>query len=199
MASDRLERRQIAQPEARYGAGGGIICDQLFMYGGYLKSFDRGGPYPCRSSQVDIFRSSVVKWTVSETSGLGPESLWSYACAIIGTMLYSYGGYNGSSFSSALCQLDATTAHWTTLQSASPTEGPIAKANAAMIAIDSERLCVMGGVGVPSGTRRAAGSKFVPNLFATDGRGFTNEMHLYNIKQGNYLRVHGVHATWPPQ
>ena len=55
------------------------------------------------------------------------------------------------------------------------------KQDARMIALSSNLLCVIGGHGIPSGTIHPS-SKFIKDSRFTDGRGWTNEVHVYNTE-----------------
>ena len=57
------------------------------------------------------------------------------------------------------------------------------KAFCGMIAIDATTLIIVAGHGIPSGDIQP-GSRFVKDTDFADGRGYTNELHNYDLKSG---------------
>ncbi len=174
---------QFHEPEPRTGAGGALVDDKFFVYQGLLESFTGGPPYP-QASHIEVFATRSTKWSKVPTTGQHPTSLWGFACVAIGHRIYYYGGRDGKSYSNALHEFDTICDNWKALVSANPRSAPMAKAYSAMIAIDNDTLCTIGGVGLPSG-RLPPGAAFVPLL--SDGSGQTNELHLYSMKSGIHL------------
>ncbi len=174
-----LQHTSFHEPEPRSGAGGATIGDKFFIYRGILESFVGDPPY--RASHVDVFAMRLAKWSTVQTTGQHPPSLWGFACAAIGHRIYYFGGYDGTSFSNALHEFDSIASHWRALDSANPDAAPMAKTNSAIIAVDDETLCTLGGFGMPTG-RPPAGSRFVPSSVSRDGRGYTSEIHLYSLR-----------------
>ena len=175
-------RSVFPEPEPRFGACGTAIHNRFFIYCGFQQSFRglrfRDLPH---TFQVETFNADTTKWTQGSTTGPNPPGLWDSACTSIGSKLFSYGGRSGESFTNALCELDTTTMQWRQLQPLNPSEGPMKKGDARMIALSSNLLCVIGGYGIPSGTIHPA-SKFTKNSRRSDGRGYTNEVHVYNTE-----------------
>ncbi len=62
--------------------------------------------------------------------------------------------------------------------------GPMRKILCQMIH-HNNTLIVIGGYGTPSGELQS-GSQFTENEQYQDGRGWTNEIHMYNISQSKY-------------
>ena len=60
----------------------------------------------------------------------------------------------------------------------------MAKDGAGMVAF-SDNLAVFGGYGIPHGPTQP-GSSFIGDTGYTDGGGWTNELHVYNLKDGMY-------------
>ncbi len=177
-----LQHTSFHEPEPRRSAGGATIGDKFFIYRGNLKSFEGDLPYP-RASHVHVFAMRLAKWSTVQTTGQHPPSLWGFACVAIGHRIYYFGGYDGTmtSFTNALHEFDSIASHWRALDSANPDAAPMAKMSSAVIAVDDETLCTLGGFGMPTG-RPPAGSRFVPSSAYRDGRGRTNEIHLYSLR-----------------
>ena len=175
-------RSVFPEPEPRFGARGTAIHNRFFIYCGWMQSFRglslRDLPH---TFQVETFNADTTKWTQMATTGPNPPGLWDSACTSIGSKLFSYGGWSGKSHTDALCELDTTTMQWRQLQPLNPSEGPMKKQDARMIALSSNMLCVIGGWGIPSGTIHPA-SKFTKDSRFSDGSGWTNEVHVYNTE-----------------
>ena len=175
-------RSVFPEPEPRRGACGTAIHNRFFLYRGFQQSF-RGLSFRDlpQTFQVETFNADTTKWTQMPITGANPPGLWDSACTSIGSKIFSYGGWSGGSFTDALCELDTTTMQWRQLQPLNPSEGPMRKKDAGMIALSSNLLCVIGGYGIPSGTIHPA-SKFTKSSRFSDGRGCTNEVHVYNTE-----------------
>ena len=84
-----------------------------------------------------------------------------------------YGGRDGSRVLNSLHQLDTQSWTWSELTKSGPS---------GMIAFD-RKLLVFGGYGIPSGPTQSV-AKFIKNSNFSDGRGWTNEIHLFDLKEG---------------
>ena len=175
-------RSIFPEPKPRRGACGTAIHNRFFIYRGFQQSFGglsfRDLPH---TFQVETFNADTTKWTQMPTTGPNPPGLWNSACTSIGSKLFSYGGWTGESYTDTLHELDTTTMQRRQLQPLNPSEGPMKKHSAGMIALSSNLLCVIGGYGIPSGTIHPA-SQFIKNSRHSDGSGWTNEVHVYNTE-----------------
>ena len=175
-------RSVFPEPEPRFGACGTAIHNRFFIYHDFQQSF-RGlsmRDLP-QTFQVDTFNADTTKWTQMPTTGPNPPGLMYSACTCIGSKIFSHGGWTGKSFTDTLHEVDTTTMQWRQLQPLNPSEGPMKKQDARMIALSSNLLCVIGGWGIPSGTINPL-SKFTKDSRYSDGRGWTNEVHVYNTE-----------------
>ncbi len=91
-----------------------------------------------------------------------------------------FGGHDNTSFRASLHQLDTTSITWTQI-SPRHDSGPMRKAECGMIH-HNNTLIVIGGYGISSGELQS-GSQFTEHKEYQDGRGWTNEIHMYNISQ----------------
>ena len=57
------------------------------------------------------------------------------------------------------------------------------KAYCGMIAVDATKLIILAGKGIPSGDIQP-GSRFVKDTAFSDGSGYTNELHKYDLNIG---------------
>ena len=92
--------------------------------------------------------------------------------------IYMYGGNDGSRYRNSLHQLDTQSWTWSELTKS----GPMRKAGCGMIAFD-RKLLLFGGYGIPSDSTQQ-GAKFIKSSRSIGGRGWTNELHLFNLKEG---------------
>ena len=139
------------------------------------------------SRQVEVYDCYSKTWVQRKTTGTPPPRLAYGACTSIKNKLYTYSGYGGggSPFTGTLSQLDTSTMEWKLLTS---DIGPMKKAGAGMITVNDEQLAVLGGVGIPTSPTQP-GSSFVKDSSSSDGSGWTNEFHIFNISNGMLLLV----------
>ena len=137
--------------------------------------------------QVEVYDCYSKTWVQRKTTGTPPPGLVNGACTSINNKLYTYGGDDGggSLCTGTLSQLDTSTMEWKLLTS---DIGPMKKVGAGMIGLNDEQLAVLGGVGIPTSPTQP-GSSFVRNSSRSDGIGYTNEFHIFNISNGMLLLV----------
>ena len=135
------------------------------------------------SSVVDIFDLYSESWEQRPVTGDAPSpGTYSAASASLHDNLFSFGGYDGSQFFNTLHRLDTEKLCW----SPQNVDGaPMPKWGCGIIELGSG-LGVFGGYGVPRGPTEPR--SFIKNTRSTDGRGWTNEFHIYNLSQGNLSR-----------
>ena len=151
------------------------------MWGGRIKDFlERKSEL---ASSVHSFDQLLEFWAENESSGIPPPGLYFGACTSAGHHVYVYGGSHGSHRHCSLHQLDTRSWTWKQLSSA----GPMRKTGCGMVAHDS-KLVLFGGHGVPSGPTQA-GAEYMKNSKYTSGAGWTNELHLFDLKKGAYCYV----------
>ena len=151
------------------------------MWGGRTKDFLEEKSE--LASSVHSFDPLLEFWDVNKISGVPPPGPRSGAFASAGHYVYLYGGTDESRFHSSLHQLDTRSWTWKQLSSA----GPMRKVACGMVAHDS-KLVLFGGYGVPSGPTQP-GAEFIKNSRFTYGVGWTNEVHTFDLKEGEGVRV----------
>ena len=93
--------------------------------------------------------------------------------------LYIYGGSDGLRSHNSLHQLDTMSWTWKYL----PCDAtPMPKTGCRMVVHDN-KLVLFGGHGFPSGSIQQ-GSKFTRDKRFRDGAGWTNELHTFDLRQG---------------
>ena len=144
------------------------------------------------SSTVEVFDQYQEQWRVLKTTGSPPKGLFQGACCSTPNGdLYLYGGHDGSSYYGGLYKLAMSSQEleWSQLHELSvetdPT-CPMKKFGCEMVCFVSKNLAVIGGFGIPYGPPQP-GSTFIKDERYTDGRGFTNEIQLYDIEECKQL------------
>ena len=151
------------------------------MWGGRTKDFLQEKSE--LASSVHCFDPLLEFWDVNKIRGVPPTGLYAGACTSAGHQVYLYGGRDESYYQGSLHHLDTRSWTWKQLSSA----GPMRKVTCGMVAHDS-KLVLFGGFGYPSGpTQPEAG--FIKNSRFTDGVGWTNEVHTFDLKEGEGVRV----------
>ena len=98
----------------------------------------------------------------------------------MGPHIYIYGGTDGSHWKSSLHQLNTSSLKWSQLATAG--HGPMRKGGCGMVSHDNH-LLILGGYGAPSGPTQP-GAEFIKDSRSTGGLGWTNEVHSYDLKEG---------------
>ena len=156
---------------------------KVVVWGGMIKDFMKNRER--LGSVIETFDPFLERWEQQPTTGAPPPGLYSGACASILDSLYTYGGLDGSSYQSGLHCLCTSAMEWRKLEERFPQDGPMRKIGCHMVQFN-DTLVLFGGYGFP----RAAiqpGSSFIKIKAFSDGRGWTNEFHLFDVKKGMYM------------
>ena len=171
----------FSEPSPRWGHFSAGVGEQLYLWGGRTKDFVKENVLSRRTHSWDPV---LECWQHKECSGLLPPALYAGACASIAHHLYLYGGHDGSADRDSLYQLDTKSLEWQQLSSA----GPMKKYGCGMVAYGN-KLVLFGGYGIPSGPTQP-GAEFVKDTKFTDGAGWTNELHSFDLEKGVFVHVH---------
>ena len=135
------------------------------------------------SSVVEIFDPYFESWEQREVEGNAPLPGTHFAAsASLHDDLFSFGGRDGRNFFNAFHRLDTKTWCWSQVSPQNADVAPLPKCGCGMIAFRNS-LVVFGGYGRPQGPTEP--QSFVKNTKFNDGRGWTNEFHIYNLSGGN--------------
>ena len=127
------------------------------------------------TSTVHQFNQKSETWTINSCNGPSPPYSYDGASASAGHHIYMYGGNDGSRYLNSLHQLDTQSLTWSELTKFGPTR----KEGCGMIAFD-KKLLLFGGYGYPSHSTQP-GAKLIKNSNYSDGRGWNNELHLFDL------------------
>ena len=138
------------------------------------------------ASSIQTFDIFHEKWEQKGTTGLAPPGLYSGACTTVSETLYHFGGGDGHSWYNTLHSLDTVSLDWRALHghTQNPADQPMPKTGCGLVTYaDTASLVLFAGYGVPHGATQP-GSRFVQSTRFTDGSGWTNELHLFNLTNG---------------
>ena len=176
-----LFKRGHSEPSPRFRHYASSVGGSCLLWGGCVP-----GLSPKKlASTVEIFDPYLEMWEQQATSGDSPPGLVDGACAVLLDQLYSFGGTDGTSYYNSLHTLDPTSLKWKELPVLNQGAGPMRKERSGMFAYSQDRLAMFGGYGIPTGPIQR-GAKFIENAKTRykDGRGWTNELHIFTINEG---------------
>ena len=151
---------QMAQPSPRSYHFSAAVVDKLYVWGG-----NGGLGESVVTSIVHHYDPDSETWNTNTCEGPHPPGIYDGACASAGHHLYTYGGEDeGGNVQGTLHLLDTRSRRWKLISS----EGGPKKRGCGMIIYDS-KIVVFGGLG-DSGMR-------------------TNELHTFNLKEGERLHI----------
>ena len=176
----------LYQPSPRFHHCAAQIGEKAFLWGGRTQDFFTSGRKTL-TSVVEIFDVFHEKWETKRTTGLAPPGLYYGTCTTVSKSLYHFGGYDGQSNHNSIHSLNSVTREWTKIHSQTPGNQPMPKSHCGMVTYHNEtfgvtRLAVFAGFGKP--TFPIQHGTFVRSAVATDGMGYTNEFHLFNLANG---------------
>ena len=177
------------QPKPRVAPYSSAVKGQCVIFAGLTDDFLKSKEE--LSSTVEVFDQYLEQWRVLKITGSPPKGLFYGACCSAPNGdLYIYGGHDGSHYRSGLYRLKLATSSQklerSQLSVESDPNGPLRKAGCGMVCFDNKKLAVIGGLGIPHGPPQP-GSTFIRDERYTDGRGFTNEIHFYDIEECKQL------------
>ena len=146
-----------------------------------------------RATTVGVYNTQNEQWTLLPTTGHPPPGLYNGSCTIAKNHLYCFGGKGGSSRFNDLFRLNLDSFEWSKVHPRNdPSEWPICKTRCGLLAVDDRKLVCFGGFGLGS-EHIQPGATFT-NLF--DGRGYTNEFHVFDIIEGTCTATFCVYMLY---
>ena len=175
----------LYQPSPRFSHCAAQVGEKCFLWGGRTQDLSVGGQKTL-ASEIEIFHYFHETWSKKNVSGAAPPGLYAGACTVVSETLYHFGGYDGHSRYNTLHSLDTVSLDWRALHghTQNPANQPMPKTGCGLVTYtDAASLVLFAGYGVPHGPTQP-GSRFVQNTNYSDGRGWTNEFHLFNLTNG---------------
>ena len=173
------------EPMPRFAHVSQSVGSKVLVRGGWTKDFSEKSRQHL-SSVVELFDPYSELWEQKQVEGDIPSpGTVSEASASVNNDLFSFGGLDGSEkYLNALRKLDTKTWRWRQLSPQNAEGAPMPKIGCGMVAF-GDSLGVFGGHGIPRGPTQPG--SFIKDTDYTDGRGWTNEFHLYNLTDGMCL------------
>ena len=169
------------EPLPRFGHVSQSVGSKVVVQGGRTKDFSEKTQQRL-TSVVDTLDPYSELWEQRQVEGDAPSAGTYYAVSTsINDDFYTFGGYDDRDFFNTLHKLDTKTWHWCQLSPQNAKVAPMPKVGCGMISI-KDSLVVFGGYGRPYGP--AEPGSFMKNTRSTDGDGWTNELHIYHLKEG---------------
>lgn len=174
---------KLYEPSARERHTSFSVEGKVYVWGGTtgISSEDASGKLATLAS-IEQFDPYLEVWSPLNTVGLPHPGLYGAACSSFEEQVYVYGGHTGEGMicsAGVLSCLDMKTSTWSLLYSPG---GPMGKTGCGMVHFHHDKLAVIGGHGFPITPQ--PGSLFIMDARFTDGRGWTNEIHVFDISQG---------------
>ena len=171
----------LYQPSPRFYHCAPQVGHETYLWGGWTADF------VTLPFEIETFDTFSETWTKKTATGVPPPGLFSGGFAVVAETLYHYGGNDGRSQYSSLHSLNTVTLEWRELQSKNPADQPMSKSAHGMVtyheAVGVTSLAVLAGYGKPT-TPIQPGSTVIQDTRRTDRRGWTNELHLFNLTNG---------------
>ena len=173
------------QPAPRFYHSAAQVGHKTYLWGGRTQNFSTSGRKTLQS-EIEIFNCFHETWSKKNVNGAAPPGLCAGACTVVFETLYHFGGYDGHSRYNTLHSLDTVSLDWRALHchTENPANQPMQKSGCGLVTYaDAASLVLFAGYGVPHSPTQP-GSRIVQNTNFSDGRGWTNELHLFNLTNG---------------
>ena len=171
------------EPLPRFDHVSQSVGTKVLVQGGRTKDFSEKSRQHL-SSVVETFDPYSELWEQRQVEGDAPSpGTYAAASASLHDDLFSFGGLDDKKYFNAVHRLDTKTWHWCQLSPQNAEGAPMPKCGCRMISF-GDNLGVFGGYGLPRGPTEP--QSFIKDTRFTDGRGWTNEFHIYHLKEGVY-------------
>ena len=177
----------FSEPTPRWAPFSAPVGGQAFLRGGRTRDFHKDKS--SLLSTVHTFDFLSETWRERAVEGAPPPGICHGACASSGQCLYCFGGVDGSAYYNSLHQLDTSSAtlKWTQPTTPDSSSGPMKKIACGMVSYYS-CLVLFGGYGFPCGPTQP-GAEFIRSTKVTDGRGWSNELHVFDLTEGEAVCI----------
>ena len=176
---------KLYEPQPRWGHYAADVGGTVYMCGGRVFNLADASTRDELLSSVNMFDSLLESWEEQVTKGTPFLGLYRGACASALDNIYVYGGNDGSNLHGSLHVLDISTKRWSLLSGESSTgRAPMIKVGCGLVCCLSDNLSLFGGYCRNHDNSIQGGSSFIANHNFEDGRGWSNELHLYSLREG---------------
>ena len=188
MATRKL---QLKEPAARFYHAAISVKGRVYVRGGWTADYDSGSEDKKikLANCIEQFDPHLEVWRQLDTTGTPHPGLAAFVCTSFGEHVYMYGGFSGKRLEGVLSYLNVKTITWSLLCHETD-GGPMKKYGSGMVMFKyGDKVAVIGGYGIPTGPTQP-GATFTRDTMFTDGRGWSNEFHVFDIRQGSHSQVH---------
>ena len=170
-------KEELYEPSPRYGHYAAEVDGQLYLYSG--RSVRYTAEKEKLQSLVEVLDPLTETWTQKTTEGDIPPGMYDGGCTSTGQDLFTIGGRDEKLWYGDLYRLKPTqnSLRWTRLTSVAK------KLGCGMVCFNSKHLLLFAGYGPPPADIQPR-AVFTRNTQYTDGRGWTNELHLFDLDTG---------------
>ena len=175
----------LYQPSPRFHHFAAQVGEKSYLWGGRTQNFSLSRRQTL-ASELEIFDFFSETWKTRTATGAPPPGLVAGACTVVSETLYHFGGTDGRSPYNTLHSLDTLLLNWRELHghAQNPADQPMPKIACGLITYtDAASFAVFAGYGIPRYPTQP-GSRFVQDTNRTDGSGWTDEFHLFNLTNG---------------
>lgn len=145
------------QPSPRIAHSAVSLGSGVIVWNGRVADFLKIKGKPQNPSVVEVLDGLLEEWQQKTTYGAAPLPMYWGACAALGNSIYTC-GYDGTTVCNSIHHLDPYSYKWKGVQPSNPADSPMPKFGCVMIAIDDDKLAVIGGYGKPTNPACLAGS-----------------------------------------
>ena len=176
-----LEPPKSYEPKPRSSHYAAAVEGQCFIFAGRTEDIETIKEE--LSSTIEVFDQYLEQWRALKTTGSPPKGLINGGCCVSPSGdLYTYGGSQDKSVRRGGLYKLKLSLEWSQLSAESDLNGPMRKTGFGMVWFCKKKIAIIGGLGLPLGPLQP-GSSFVKIRNATDGRGHTNEIHIFDIEE----------------
>ena len=138
-------------------------------------------------SCIEQFNPDLEVWRQFNTAGTSHPGLSYAACVSDGENAFMYGGSSGKRPEGVLSRLNLETLTWSQLSPLQTAGGPMRKGGCGLIIVQ-DKLVLIGGYGIATGPIQPQAT-FVRSAKLPYVKGYSNEVHEFNMSQGSYNQV----------
>ena len=181
MAAQRAGSSAKYEPVPRAWHISQCVGGKVLVQGGIAKNFSEKSRQHL-TSVVEVFDPYSELWEQKQVEGDGPEPGTYLAAGVsLHGDLFTFGGALSYKTLNTLHRLDTKTWSWYQVSPQNADGAPMPKAACGMISF-RDGLGVFGGHAIPQGPTEH--QSFIQDNRFTDGSGWTNEFHIYNLLEG---------------
>ena len=174
------ELQIMDEPPGRRGACSFIHDEKLYIHHG--SNQQRENVLPSYDLRTTVWSEASTAFDTS-TARRGIRVISGEAFTVVKNALCTFGGWCDGARNSSVWELDLNTFIWRECVPKNPSEGPMPKDKAGMVAYGGDMLCVFGGYGdARNGIIPQSGAQYHTDMTSPWGFSWTNELHLFHLK-----------------